>query len=214
MSIIPRGNHLEPGCDRTCSEVSRHFKAELPTSLSSQVAATPTHMLRWLTTVPATLALLLVCLSGCGGSSAANTYHDSQYKFAIRLPKSWVVPKQGSDVANVGYVVHFTQPSGFRIVVGSAIVNLNKVPNGKVLHSPTGGCLATCTFYRVRVDGRPALFVKQVQGTTILEEDVDVNSTANGYQLQLDEPGLGGLPGVTPKQQTQFLQAARGLRLP
>lgn len=146
--------------------------------------------------------LVLLAVTSCT-SNGGRSYHDKVYHFSLGLPSGWIPPKAGTTGTTTeginSYVVHFVQPPGFRIVVRLLLTNLSGVPNGKVLHHPTGGCPGTCYFYRVTVDGFPAILIRQYVKASLQEEDLDLNSRSNGYEIE-----FAGYPGVTSKQNTQF----------
>ncbi len=156
---------------------------------------------------------LLLCLGGCGSSSTSSLYENKDFHFHLKLPPNWSLPRSGKNVTNVGYVVHFTNPDGLRIVVAAPLRNLTKIPDGKVLHN-TAGCLGTCTFYRIKVSGRAGVFIKTVRKGKVLEEDADINGSRNSFQLQYAAPGFNGLAGITNAEETKFLKLVKSFRVP
>jgi hypothetical protein len=131
-------------------------------------------------------------ISGCSSTaSTPSRYVDKVYGYSVKLPSGWTPPARGSTGITSdgvqGYVVHFIQPPGFRIVVRSLIPGLTQIPNGRVLkHDVKHGCATECIFHVIRVSGRLGILIEvTTPAGGLAAAYVDTNSPKYGYELQL-----------------------------
>ncbi len=159
----------------------------------------------------ALLAPLLLSVAACGSDSATRRYVDRKLHFSFRYPSSWTPPPHGGTFTTTPantYILHFVKPPGFRVVVHAPIPLLNKVPNGKVI-SRTATCPFVCTFFRIHVSGLPAVFVRQTNGSRIVEEDADINSRLYGWELNFPN-----YPNMSKAEIAQFAKLLKTFRIP